>query len=196
MRMILPAPIPRTVGEILRRIESVTPKDDGFGVERSRYVDALPDDQAAQFMPDLTAETPRPSRLLSLGHVRMAAQSYYTFAWSAANDRRMISAMRALAHYRGLVWLAGDEELLHRINWLADLTSVFGRMADVNSTRHRPPKEGVAYYGKAAFAALAPFAGRENWAALDDGRWFFAQDTEAEAYPPQTAQDVLGILQA
>jgi len=37
-------------------------------------------------------------------------RDYISFAWEKANDKRGISANRSIDHFKGWLWLLGDEE--------------------------------------------------------------------------------------
>lgn len=106
----------RTQKEILDRIDEVK-AEDYFGFEVNDLFTALDYEHAKPFLkPDCTKEqwedgiTPyTPEKY------RNKISEYLEFAWEKANDERGISASRSQSHFRAWIWLAGDDDVLSRV---------------------------------------------------------------------------------
>lgn len=177
-----PTKLPRTVAETLARLRDVLARRaDPFGIEPSRLLDSLPYDIAREFLTESVTKEQweHGPRLYTLDAVRKAGAEYYAFAWGVANDRRMVSAIRTAAHYRGLAWLAGNDTL---VATLTDLST--GEDSAATQTG------AVAFYGKPLLVAAAELVGLD-WRTYDDGKWFLGQDTDAIEHEAMTAEAAL-----
>lgn len=107
--------ITRTEDEIVARMRSLGADKtlDSFGIERSRLLDALPWEQAQQFMrsdqTEHTAERWEVRRTRTHKSAIAQIREYLGFAWNKANQGQGISARRAMSHFKGLLWLLGPE---------------------------------------------------------------------------------------
>lgn len=82
-----------------------------------------------------------------------AVREYMPFAWEKANSCRGISASRSMDHMRAWLWLAGEDELLGKIEQLLN----------------------HSYYGKPHLRKICEHLGID-WRALDDGKWRNRED--------------------
>lgn len=108
----------RTQEEILARIKNVKPND-FFGFETRDLVAALEYEHAKPYLnPGVTKEqwdndhTP----YYTPENARKCIREYLLFAFEKAYNSRGISAERSQAHFRAWMWLAGDDEILARVN--------------------------------------------------------------------------------
>jgi hypothetical protein len=101
----------RTQEEIVARLESC--KDDLFPFESSEYLRALNFEHAQPYLKDSVTATEwdRPEGPAT---PEEAMRNYMEFAWEKANDKRGLSAMRAMHRCAAWVWLIGDEKLIKR----------------------------------------------------------------------------------
>lgn len=167
-----PTPLPRTPDEILARMTSADVVErDQFGVERSRYLEALPHEKA---LPYLKADSPLRDpaawakvQMTSTEGVRAAIADYLTYAWQKANTRRALSSLRSLCHFAGLLWLLRSDEADRVLEQL--------------------PR--WACYGKPQLVMVAEMIGFD-WRAADDGAWVVTKDDGTETI--RTADEVLG----
>ncbi len=81
---------------------NVFPSDKIFGWIRESVTDFYP----AAYKPGHKSKCPK----LTRKNVIKAMQDYMSFAWEKANDKRGISANRSIDHFKGWLWLLGDEE--------------------------------------------------------------------------------------
>ncbi len=132
----------RTQDEIVKRIEEVK-SEDFFGFETTDLLSALDYEHAKPYLkPDCTKEQWEAgfdSERYTPENARKHIREYLDFAWEKANDERGISARRSQSHFRAWMWLAGDDDVLAR----------------VEATEYDPygkPKLDVieAHYGRAA----------------------------------------------
>lgn len=160
-------PITRTPDEIVARIKALN-SEDLFGVERSRLLEALPYEHAKQFLRDdapHTAETWEAERVKDRKAVIAQIRGYLTFAWGKANECRGLSAQRSMSHFKGLLWLLGDQEELRE--WIGS-------------------PDTYAFYGKPALVKLSELVGF-NWLEADNDEWRNAEGEDAI-----TADEALG----
>lgn len=103
----------RTDSEILARIDSVG-KRDWIAAEREELIRGLSFEAASSrfLKPEVTAESWGESRLPDRDSIVAAMREYMTFAIGKALDHRGISAGRSVDHFRGWLWLLGDDETL------------------------------------------------------------------------------------
>ena len=98
----------RTQKEILARIKTI--QDSGadiFGTEVGDLVGALEFKNAKPFLnKGVKAKDWKQTK-----DFKKEMIEYMSFAWEKANDKRGLSAMRSLQHYRNWLWLDGDEEI-------------------------------------------------------------------------------------
>lgn len=167
-----PTPLPRTTQETAAQLRAVlAAKTDRFGVECSRYLDALPFEHAREWLqPAITADgwESRTSRLYTVEDAKRAALDYLPFAWAKANEGAMTSAERSAAHFRGLAWL------------LAAPAPLLAKLAE-------PPK----FCGKPQLIAVSEWLG-VDWRALDSQPW----RTHAHDPQPLTREQALATLTA
>ncbi len=155
-------PIPRTVAEIVARIQAVAPND-FFGAQTSRLIQALPLEDARQFLKEDYVADPvkwEAERLKITEDVREAARDYLTFAWDKANNCRGLSANRSIDHFRGLIWLLGEDDEA----WWPE----------------------YEFYGKAILVAVSERVGFD-WSLVDNDCW-----TNEEGERGITAKEALG----
>lgn len=160
--------LPRSSDAILAQLRKLlAAPPDPHNVEASRCLDALPFDMAKEFLDaGITAEQWEPRRVATVEKVTQSGVGYYEFAWSKANQRETAnSALRTTAHYRGIAWLLGDDDLYAKLQG--------------------PPQ----FLGKAALVLVAPLLG-VDWKLFDDGYWRKAFDDS----PPVTANEALAEL--
>jgi len=180
-------PIPRSQDEINQRLQAITDAGlDPHGAERSRLLEALDFDHLDPwFRPGQKpnrAEWGKSQQMSTIEQARAAALQYLPFAWEKANARRGTSALRSLAHFAGLLWLMGDDDLVARL-----------------TPTHRPDEAGQstdahAYFGKPALVLVSESLGFD-WAAVDDGQWCdWTQDSEGDfdVGAPVSAAQALG----
>lgn len=187
-----PTKLPRTIGETLARLRDVLARRaDPFGIEPSRLLDALPFSVAREFLTEGVTEDgwEQGPRLYTLEAVRKSGADYYPFAWGSANDRRMVSAVRTAAHYRGLAWLAGNDALVA----LLTNPSNGADIATAQGLTWTPPSGAVAFYGKGLLVAAAELVGLD-WRTFDNGQWFLGQDTDATEHEAMTADAALATM--
>lgn len=90
--------------------------DDIFGFETFEYVKALDYEHAMPYLQDhVTPESWDDGRFKTYGDVMKEIHEYMDFALEKAHDERGISANRSIMHYIAWIWLAGDTELLERV---------------------------------------------------------------------------------
>lgn len=162
-------PIRRTQDEIVARIRDpeVERRDTPFGVERSRYLQALEYENARQFLradqdPKAWSETV----LRTEERVREEIADYLKYAWEKANGRRALSAQRTLLQFSGLLWLLSSPEAEEIIDDLEDWT----------------------HYGKPQLVRVSELVDFP-WRDHDDGKWVeFGESGVNE----KTAAEVLG----
>jgi len=163
--------LPRTIPQIVARIRELggSPELDMFGVERSRLLEALPFEDAKQFLRDGSPHEPEgweAERLKTREGVVGQVRDYLKFAWGKANGCRGISAQKSMSHFKGLLWLLGpDHDELRE--WIG-------------------VPEHFAYYGKPALVRVSDFA-RFDWRdpeVGDDGDW-----RNTESGDPVTADE-------
>lgn len=165
--------IPRSTAAIVERIKElgISPGADPHGIERSRLLEALPWKYAQTFLrPDSGHDEKiwEEQRTVDQGHAAQQIRDYLPFAWKKANECRAISAQRSLAHFRGLLWLMGDEheELRQRL--------VEG--------------EAIEFYGKPQLVEVSEWAGVQ-WRKLDNDEWRRSSPDDE----PISADEALGI---
>lgn len=162
--------VPRTVPEILARIEAVAPRDSLGGIERSRLLEALPWSDAQRFLRQPHPHTEaswEANRYSTTEKVRAEIAGYLELAWVKANARKGVSAQKNLAHFRGLLWLLGGdaEQVLEQCE---EPEGVFG------------------YFTKPQLVWISEFVGFP-WRDHDDGIW-----VQMDGDEPLTAEAVLG----
>jgi hypothetical protein len=101
----------RTDEEILARVAAVA-GDDFLGTTRGELLCRLPFEVAKPVLKaDATDDgwkvLPREREA-----ILKEMHGYADFAWGKVRDHRAISAGRSLDHYRGWIWLLGDDEVL------------------------------------------------------------------------------------
>lgn len=106
----------RTQDEIVKRIEEVK-SDDFLGFETSDLLAALDYEHAKPYLkPDCTKEQWDTDREpYTPENARKQIREYLDFAWGKANGERGISASRSQSHFRAWMWLAGDDDVLARV---------------------------------------------------------------------------------
>ena len=82
--------------------EKIFPHDESFGWIRESVTDFYPD----AYKPERKSECPK----LTKKNVIKVMKDYISFAWEKANGKRGISANRSIDHFKGWLWLLGDEE--------------------------------------------------------------------------------------
>ena len=99
----------RTQEEIRARLEETLENDhDIFGFEREHYAAALNYENAKPYLKDnVTADEWQP---LTHEEVVEKAREYMEFAKGKARNKRRLSAMRSLSHYRAWLWLMGEDQ--------------------------------------------------------------------------------------
>lgn len=149
-------PISRTVDQIVARIHELTTDDsvDFFGVERSRLLEALPFDQAQQFLEDDAPHTLETweddTRIKDHAGVKAQILGYLPFAWTKANGCRGLSANRSMSHFKGLLWLLGPSQDALR-EWIGT-------------------SEHYAFYGKPGLVKVSELVDFD-WRKEDNGEW-------------------------
>ena len=101
----MPERTPEEIVAHIREIE-VQPFEDFLGVRRSRLIEALPYEHAVKFA---DVKYPKEEWVTSTDHKAQAIE-YMPFAIGKALGHRGLSAERSIDHFKGLVWLMGDEE--------------------------------------------------------------------------------------
>jgi len=146
--------IGRDSATITARIRAIAGRDP-FGVERSRLLDALPWEAACEFLKadakdvDGAEEAWGMRRVKTRGDVLRLIREYLPFAWEKANGARGLSAQRSLSHFRGLVWLLGDQD------------AIYEQIADVAK---------YLFYGKPQLILISQLVGFD-WRKHDSGEW-------------------------
>ena len=157
----------RTPDEIVSRVKELQGSlNDFLGFETSDLLGYLPFSAAKPFLKESATESDWTVRPSDRETILKEAEDYMSFAWDKANNGRGISASRSLSHYKAWLWMAGEDDFLHRAHELED----------------------YSHYGKPQLRAICEHFGWD-WRRLDDGRW--ANDSEGEG---ETADDVADIL--
>jgi hypothetical protein len=140
----------RTQNEILVRIEAIK-KDDFLGFQTSELFFALDFEHGKPFVRDgVTKEEYEDTRKKAKGHEPVEAlKLYMPVAWTKANDCRGISANRSIDHIISWLWLAGEDNLLARVEDEYDLHYEF--------------------YGKPILEMVCEHFG-VDWKVLDNGK--------------------------
>lgn len=161
-------PIRRTPAEIIARMDEVAKLGrDALGVERSRLLEALPFVDAKKFLVGDHPHTPESweaARTKTVEQAQAQIVDYLEFAWVKANQCNGTSTTRSISHFRGLLWLIGDNETLA---FLED-------------------PESYAYFGKPQLVKLCERFGFD-WRQSDNDEWVQQRGDE-----PLTADAVLG----
>lgn len=159
--------LPRKPGEIVARIAEVAARDIS-GIERSRLLDSLPWQDATQFLHPGSREPVEweESRIRTTERALELVRAHLGHAWSRACMRRGHAIRLAMCHFRGLLWLLGDN---------------YARALQSAESGPEP-----AYYGKPQLVAISEAVGFP-WRDHDDDRWVVADGDE-----PLTAAAVLG----
>ncbi len=98
----------RTQKEILSRIKAIQDNNsDLFGTELNDLICALEFENAKPFLKKGTKD----KDWQQTADVKKEMIEYMSFAWEKANDKRGLSAMRSLAHYKAWLFLDGDDEI-------------------------------------------------------------------------------------
>jgi len=96
----------KSLEEVKKFLESdwnnVFPSDGNFGWIRESVTDFYP----VAYKPEYKSKCPE----LTKENVIKSMKDYMSFAWEKANDKRGISANRSIDHFKGWLWLLGDEE--------------------------------------------------------------------------------------
>lgn len=151
--------VTRTPDEIVSRARAVFGSEI-FGTEAFDLIQALPFERAAPFLgPDVTEDKWAPSIGPQAALTNIAA--YMEFAWRKANDERGLSAYRSLCHMKAWLWLAGEDELLSRLNI-----------------------DNYSHYGKPQLREICEHLAID-WRQYDNDRW-----SSNEGGPYQPADDV------
>jgi len=82
--------------------KGISSQDEMFGWMRNTVAEFNPDSYKPEYKsgcPDLTKR-----------NVIEKMKNYISFAWGKANDKRGISANRSIDHFKGWLWLLGDEK--------------------------------------------------------------------------------------
>jgi len=109
----------RTQDEIVQRFEE-RKKGDFLGFEVGEYLDYLDYEHAKPYLKksvtskEWEEETERPLPLNKKAILKRMLD-YMGLAWEKANGCRGISASRSISHYQAWIWLAGDQELLQKV---------------------------------------------------------------------------------
>lgn len=135
----------RTQEQIVARIKSIS-DEDFFGWQTNDLLEFLDYEHAKAFIKDevtaekwaeVVAQRKTPQQLIV---------DYLPFAWGKANDCRGISAGRSLEHMKAWLWLAGEDELLSKI------------------------EDDYQYYGKPHLVKISEHFALD-WKALDNNCW-------------------------
>lgn len=84
--------------------KKIFPQDNLFGWARSSIAEFNPD----SYKPGHKSKCPK----LTRKNIIKVMKDYISFAWEKANDKRGISANRSIEHFKGWLWLLGDEEVV------------------------------------------------------------------------------------
>lgn len=144
----------RTQEEIVDRIRE-RQGGDPFGFETGELLGCLDFEHAKPFLKQTATADDWKQDPSDVEAVVERMREYMKFAWEKANGCRGISANRSVQHYQAWLWLAGNEELLAKVNELF---------------------EDYCYYGKKILRAISEAYGWD-WRALDDGRWTNYEDS-------------------
>ena len=82
--------------------KNIFPQDNFFGWVRSSIAEFNLD----SYKPGRKSKCPK----LTGKNIIKVMKKYMSFAWEKANDKRGISANRSIDHFKGWLWLLGDEE--------------------------------------------------------------------------------------
>lgn len=160
-------PLPRTADQIAERMKAVERRDT-FGIERSRLLECLPWSLAKDHMEDDApwdeASWER-QRMTTVEQARESAMGYLQFGWVKANHRRGVSAIKSIAHFRGLTWLMGEAG-----------ATVLAFLED---------DDKYDYFGKPQLVAVSELLGFA-WREHDDDEWVSMNGDE-----PMTATDAM-----
>ena len=99
----------RTQEEIAARVEDRKPAD-MLGFEWQEYAVYLDAEHIRPYLGD-----PEQSWEPTVDDPTERMESYMDFAWDKANNERGISANRSIMHYIAWLWLAGENDLLERV---------------------------------------------------------------------------------
>jgi len=96
----------KSLAEVKKFLESdwkkMFPQDEMFGWTRETVSGFNPD----VYKPEHKSKCPKLTRKNIIERIK----GYMSFAWEKANDKRGISANRSIDHFKGWLWLLGDEE--------------------------------------------------------------------------------------
>jgi hypothetical protein len=101
----------KTPEEILGRIKQQIEEDDLF-MTWSDLLKYLPYSMAKEFLKPEVKENDWKQETLTKENVIASMSSYMVFALGKAEDHRGISACRSIDHFKGWLWLLGDDELI------------------------------------------------------------------------------------
>lgn len=104
----------RTQDEIVERIKT-RKKDDPFCFEVNEYLDYLDFSHAQVFLEEGITEQGWLEATADIMPPIERMHDYMEFAWGKANNCRGISANRSISHCIAWLWLAGEDELLARV---------------------------------------------------------------------------------
>jgi hypothetical protein len=79
-----------------------------FGFQRNDMLEHLDFDHAKQFLKDRSTEAEWEKARAKKTPKEFMIE-YMEFAWDKANEKRGLSAMRSMEHYRAWLWLDGDD---------------------------------------------------------------------------------------
>jgi len=142
--------VTRTTEEILTRIDQV--KDDDFlGTTSADLMAFLPFEHVKDHLNEKYLkkvedgeETWDPKEATKEQATKEITE-YMDFAWGKANDCRGLSADRSINHMKAWLWIAGNDELLEKM-------------------------DTYEYYGKPQLRAICEEYGID-WKSYDDGEW-------------------------
>ena len=96
----------KSLAEIKKFLEGdwkkISSQDEMFGWMRNSVAEFNPD----SYKPECKSKCPN----LTKKNVIKVMKNYMSFAWDKANNKRGISANRSIDHFKGWLWLLGDEE--------------------------------------------------------------------------------------
>lgn len=152
--------LPRKPDEIEDRLQSqVIATRDMFGIERCRLLDALKFERAKKHLTGDHGHTldswESENRIKDVEDAKRRIADYLPTAWSKANIRRGNEVLRAIAHFRGLIWLMGDEHS--------------------EALRYVEDPDSFKCYGKPVLVRVSDLVGYD-WRSADDDEWAHVEE--------------------
>lgn len=107
----------RTFEEIIKRIEEIEDPM-SFGFEKYDLIEFLPFEHAKKFLDSTVTEDNWKPNNYTIDVVVDIIKDYLPFAFEKALYKRGLSASRSMDHMRAWLWLACEDDLLKKLDYL------------------------------------------------------------------------------